>query len=310
MFGNKKSKIAEEQNKTFLEEISGRKEYLNTDIEQLAEAGKRLEADISQVLENSTGLVDNALLNIEEEAKTIHTIDELSQEIKGAAAEFEKLCKLVEKQYDGTIALVEENKHYTTPAKHLTETPGNMRTVSNSYIRQLSEMEEDGRKMSVLALNAAIEAGRIGESGKSFVMASEEIRQTALSYEKKAADMREELERSQVRITELEEVVNRLVALMKENNMAATRLLKKGQETYKAVQTSTMRDFSEDMILIKDKVVGMRNLDEEIAKCGERNKIQLNDIQEDVLLQKNQLAELESDISYTFDILGDAYGYK
>lgn len=303
MFGNKKSKILEEQNKALMEELTGRKEYLNTDMEQMEAAGKRVLADISQVMENSNSLVDNAMLNVEEESKMIHSIDDFSQELKSAVEEFEKLRTMVEKQYEATIALVEENKHYTTPAKHLTETPGNMRTVSAAYIKQLEEMEEDGRNMSVLALNAAIEAGRMGDSGKQFVTASEEIRQTALAYEKKAAGMREELECSQRRIAELEEVVNRLVALMKDNNMAATRLLKKSQETYKAVQTSSMRDFSEDMVLIRDQVVGMRNLDEEIAKCGERNKIQLSDVQEDVTNQKNQLAELESDISYMFDMI-------
>ena len=115
--------------------------------------------------------------------------------------------------------------------------------------------------------------------------------------------MREELENSKERIAELEDVVGRLVALMKENNMGTTRLLKKCQESSKAMEESIMRDFSNDMILIRDKVVGLRNLDEEIAKCGERNKIQLSDVQEDVTSQKNQLAELESDISYMLDLL-------
>lgn len=303
MFGNKKSKMLEEQNRAVFAQMAEKREGFDADVAQIEEVGKRIHTDICQVMENSNSLVENAMLNIEEESKLIHSLDDFSRDLKQTVDEYEQLRQLIERQYEATTALVEENKHYTTPAKYLTETPGNMRSVSKNYVNQLESMEEDGRRMGVLALNAAIEAGRMGDVGKQFVTASEEIRQYAIAFEKKAASMREELEHSENRIEELEEVVGRLVSLMKENNMGTTRLLKKSQETKKAIDTSSMRDFSEDMILIRDKVVGMRNLDEEIAKCGERNKIQLSDIQEDVQSQKQQLAELESDISYMFDLL-------
>lgn len=303
MFGNKKNKIIEEQNRALLAQLVEKKEGFDADLAQMEEAGKRIHADICQVMENSNGLVEHAMLNIEEESKLIHTIDDFSRELKTAVDEYDNLRTLIEKQLEATTTLVEENKHYTSPAKYLSEVSGNMRTASTTYTERLMQMEEDGRKMSVLALNAAIEAGRMGEGGKQFVAASEEIRQTAMSFEKKAASMREELENSKERIAELEDIVGRLVALMKENNMGTTRLLKKCQESSKAMEESAMRDFSNDIILIRDKVVGLRNLDEEIAKCGERNKIQLSDVQEDVSSQKNQLAELESDISYMMDLL-------
>lgn len=303
MFGNKKNKIIEEQNRALLAQLTEKKEGFDADVAQLEEAGKRIHSDICQVMENSSSLTEHAMLNIEEESKLIHSIDDFSKELKTAVDEYDTLRTMVEKQLEATTALVEENKHYTTPAKYLSETPANMRSASAAYTQKLLEMEEDGRKMSVLALNAAIEAGRMGEGGKQFVAASEEIRQTAMSFEKKAAGMREELENAKERIAELEEVVGHLVALMKENNMGTTRLLKKCQESSKAMEESAMRDFSDDMILIRDKIVGLRNLDEEIAKCGERNKIQLCDVQEEVTTQKKHLAELESDISYMLDLL-------
>ena len=60
-------------------------------------------------------------------------------------------------------------------------------------------------------------------------------------------------------------------------------------------------DFSEDMIQIRDKIVSIRNLDEEIAKNVERNKIQLSDIQEDIHKQKQEIAEIESDLLHLLD---------
>ena len=302
MFGNKK-KILEEQNRNLLTQLSEKRESFETGITEIEETGKRIHTDLCQVMENSSSLVEHAMLNIEEESKLIYNIDEFSKELKNAVDNYEALHILLEKQLEATTSLVEENKHVTTPAKYLQEVPGTMRAEVGAFCAQLTEMEEDGRKMGVLALNAAIEAGRMGETSKQFVVATEEIRQTALSFEKKASTLRDEIQTCNEHIAQLEEVVGRLLSLMKESNMGATRLLKKNQEISLAAENCGMRDFSNDMIEFRDKIVGMRNLDEEIAKCGERDKIQLSDVQEDVSNQKNQLAEIESDLLYMMDLL-------
>ena len=100
-------------------------------------------------------------------------------------------------------------------------------------------------------------------------------------------------------------VIDELIALMKESNVGTAKLFKKCHETYKFVEKSSMRDFTEDLVLIRDKVVNVRNLDEEIAKSGERSKIQLGDIQEDIQNQKKLLSEMESDLLYLLDSTED-----
>lgn len=300
MFGNKKSKI-EEQVKEVFSQVSEQRTVFETGVSQIEEGEKRIYADIYQVMENTNDLVNHAMLNIEEESTLIHSIDDFSRDLRVAVEEYGQLTQLVQQQMDAVTELVEENKHFTSPAKYLTEAPTVMKQSYESYEAQLDEMAEYGRQMGVMALNAAIEAGRIGESAKQFVAVSEEIRQTAMVYEKAASSMKEEIAASKAKIDELEEIIHRLVALTKDSNMGTTRLLKKCQETTSMVQNSSMRDFSDDMILIRDKVVGMRNMDEEVAKCGERNKIQLCDIQEEIQNQKTNLVELESDLSHLFD---------
>ena len=52
----------------------------------------------------------------------------------------------------------------------------------------------------------------------------------------------------------------------------------------------------------------IRNLDEEIAKCVERSKIQMSDIQEDLQNQKHDLAEMESDLLHLLDSAEELYG--
>lgn len=300
MFGNKRNKIEEQINEIF----SGIKEQragFETRVSQIESSEKSLHNDVYQIMGNANELVTHAMLNVDEEAALIHTIDDFSRELSTAVAEYSALTEMVSKQLQSVMDLVEENKHYTSPAKYLTEAPASLKQSCESYEEQLDEMAENGRKMGVMALNAAIEAGRMGDSAKQFVAASEEIRQTALGYEKAALSMKEEIISQKARINELEEMIHHMVALTKESNMGAARLLKKSQETQNFVNQSKMRDFSEDMIIIRDKVVGMRNLDEEIAKCGERNKLALSDVSEELLNQKNRVVELESDLSYLFD---------
>lgn len=300
MFGNRKIK-RDERIRDIFDHIYQQRVTFETSVRQVEEGRKGIYNDICQAMNNSNELVTHAMLNIEEESATIHSIDAFSKDLIGALDEYEQLKKEVDKQFEAAAALVEENKHFTSPAKYLNEVPAAWKQSCQSYEQQLDAMTEYGKNMGVLALNAAIEAGRLGEGGKNFVLAAEEIRQTAVSYEKAAVAMKEEVAASREKIAELEETVAHLVALLKENNVGTTKLFKKCQETKSFMEKAGMRDFSEDLINIRDKVVNMRNLDEEIAKCGERNKIQLSDIQEDIQNQKQEIAEMESDLLHLLD---------
>ena len=301
MFGSKKNQFDLRVREVF-SQVAEQREGFDIAVAQMEETGKRIQTDVNQVMENTNALGMHAMTNIEAETSLMHKMDEFSKELSGVVGEYGRLRELMEAHYETTMALVEENKHFTSPTKYLTEAPGAMKQSFQSYEKQLAQMEEYGNKMSVMALNTAIEAGRLGEEGKQFVASIEEIRQTAVAYEKAASHLQTELSESKNKVNELEETIRHLTALLKENNIGTTRLLKKGQELGKSLKESSMRDFSDDMLQMRDVLVGLRNMDEEIAKRGERNKIQLADIQEDVRQQKDSLAEVESDLSHILDI--------
>lgn len=307
MFGSKRNRI-DGQIREIFDRIYQQRVTFETSLTQVEEGRKRVYSDICQVMTNTNQLVTNAMLNIEEESSMIHGIDEFAKELRVAVDEYGQLQGEVEHQLQVAAALVEDNKHFTSPAKYLSEVPAALKQSCQSYEKQLDEMTEYGKRMGVLALNAAIEAGRIGEQGMPFVLAAEEIRQTAVSYEKAAVAMKEEVEASHVKIAEMEETIAHLVSLLKESNMGTAKLFKKCQETQKLMANSSMRDFSDDLILVRDKIVNVRNLDEEIAKCAERNKIQLSDIQEDIQNQKHDLAEMESDLLHLLDTAEEQFG--
>ena len=309
MFGSKRNK-RDEQLKEIFERINQKRVAFETSVGHVEDGRKRIYNDICQVMDGENELSTHVMLNIEEETKAIHEMDEFSKDLSGAVGEYEQLRTQMDNLLETATALVEENKHFTTPAKHLSEIPNTLKHNCQSYEKQLADMTEYGKRMGVLALNAAIEAGRLGDSGRSFVSAAEEIRQTAVLYEKAAATMKEEVEAAHIKVAEMEETIVRLISMMKDSNVGTAKLFKKCQETKRYMDKSNMRDFSEDVILMREKVVNVRNLDEEVAKCAERTKIQLGDIQEELQNQKKEFAEMESDLFHLLDLAGEQYDCK
>lgn len=300
MFNGIKNKIEERVKETLAPIYEQRKE-IELKISSIKDGKKRMQTDMSQVAENTTDLTTYASHNIEEETALIHSMDDFCEQLKTATKEYTKITDGVNTYYETVAGLVEENKHYTTPSKYLTEIPMAMRQDCKSQEAKIDEMAEYGRQMGMMALNAAIEAGRMGEAGTQFVEVSEEIRQLSSKYEQTARLMQEDLKETQQKISELEENALRLIALVKEGNISTARLMKQSAELNQMAEQSSIRDFSEDIITMRDKVIAMRNLDEEMTKSGERNKIQLEDIQEEMQAQEEHLEELEQQVTEIFN---------
>lgn len=299
MFGNRRKKY--EQLREIFDQIYQQNMNFKTCVGQLEESRTHVSKRICEAIENTNELTTHAMLNIEEESKAISSIDTFSKELKAAMRDHAKLKVKVENQQQAVTNLIEENKNFDLTAKSLSEIPAALKQTNRAYEKQLDDMADCGKRMSVLALNAAIEAGRVGEDGMRFVSAAEEIRQAAVSYEKAANEMKEEVVASHAQIAQMEELIVNLFSLIRESNVSTEKLLKQCNETQKFMEKSNIRDFSEDMSAIRDKVVSIRNQDEKIVKNVERSKIQFVDIQEDVQNQKNKLADMESELIHLLD---------
>lgn len=264
MFGSKKNK-QNEQIKDFFDHMKQQRLDFESSIDEAKEGRKRILSDVCQLMKSTEELSVHAKLNVEEVSAAIHGIDECSKDWNQAFEEYGLLEEKVQKQLQEATTLVESNKHFTSPAKQLSE-------VSKAISKSVTAFEKQ--------LDDAIKYGMSAEA---------------------LATMKDEAAATKSRIAELEETVARLISLMKDNNVGTTKLLKKCQDTKNFMDASCMHDFSLELDSIRDKVVNMRNLDEEIAKGLERNKIQLSDVQEDIQDQKMELAEIESDLSYLLD---------
>mgnify|MGYP000012377096 CR=1 FL=1 len=268
----------------FFADTGSKGEMFHATMAEIKESHRQVEADVAQVKDNVQNAAALAAGNVEIEAGLGHAIGEC----RDALVQEEKQKKLVldvHQLYEDSTKLVDDNKHFTTPSKYLSEFPGTLKSANQQFSEKLDRMQEYGKQMGVLALNAAIEAGRLGESGKQFVTAAEDIRSYAANYDAIIAESRTQLAESKQQIAELEEQMHHLIGLLKENNIATARLMKSCAEVTRGADAVNEAALSS----VVNDIVGLRNADEEIVKSEERNRMQLEDLAEEFhSQQKNQ----------------------
>ena len=304
MFGNKNrmssDEILEMKNKLeaterFVRNVEKSSEILDTNVTEIAESCSRTGEYANQVADNVNSTIESAKSNIDVEASLIHSLDEYGNAVSKTQADIEKLVEKVKEQNEEALKLVDNNKHFTSPSKYLSELPSTFREANQKYSGHIGKMSEYCKQMGVLALNSAIEAGRLGDSGKVFVNSCEVIRTYATNYENEIALMKDEISASNEKIAYLEEQVRHLVGLLKENNVATAKLMKQCGETSDFAGELKLGIDFDSITELKTNVIDLKNAEEEILKSGERNRMQLEDMFAEIeTQQKNQEEILKS----------------
>ena len=301
MFGKRKEKQQEllrmkelvQQDTHFFAKMLEEKDMSDATQTEVRETFGQMEADVQQMAENMREAVQMASENTQTEQKLVGRLAEYEESTGQALEEQEGIRQDFLQIRQDMTDLVEENKHFTTPSKFLSEFPLSAKAEHEKSRETLAKMQECGRQMSVLALNAAIEAGRLGEDGKQFVEAAQNVRTAAGAYNQLIEQSHQQLKEEDDRLAELEEQVHRMVTLLKENSLAMTRMLKSCDETVHRMEMWCGRepvDFRE----ISNQVTVISNADEEITKSGERNRIQLENMLEELAKQKENHKELKA----------------
>lgn len=273
----------------FFADTGSKGEMFHATMAEIKESHRQVEADVAQVKDNVQNAAALAAGNVEIEAGLGRAIGECRDAMLVQEEKQKKLVLDVHQLYEDSTKLVDDNKHFTTPSKYLSEFPGALKSANQQFAEKLDRMQEYGKQMGVLALNAAIEAGRLGESGKQFVTAAEDIRSYAANYDAIIAESRTQLAESKQQIAELEEQMHHLIGLLKENNIATARLMKSCAEVTRGADAVNEAALSEALSSVVNDIVGLRNADEEIVKSEERNRMQLEDLAEEFhSQQKNQ----------------------
>lgn len=300
MFG--RNKISQEEierlknkinrDNAFFAEMEDQKDMFDASVAELAESYRQVAADVTQISENMNNAITLASGNAEIENNLGVIVNDYRQRVQEKELQQQAADEGFHQLLDATTRLVDANKHFTTPSKYISEFPSDYKAQNQSCRENLDQMEEFGKQMGVLSLQAAIEAGRLGEDGRQFVEAAEDIRTYAANYDKVIAQTREQLEQSDDRLNELEKQVHHLITLLKENNIATAKLMKLCQDAVNKADALSQNPLMDDFIEIQNQMSALRNADEEIVKSEERNRMQVDDLNEEFLAQQKNQKEI------------------
>ena len=127
---------------------------------------------------------------------------------------------------------------------------------------QVAGLDDLGKQMEMHALQAAIEAGRLGEPGRGFVEAAEEVRVLSGQYSWAAAFLTDKMGRILTRLEEAEAQMGQMAQVLERQN---TRLEKSVVEISGCVEAVEAPDASWVSVQIKE-------LAEGLEKTGELGK--------------------------------------
>lgn len=303
MFGGKREKVLEQelasvkekksQREQFILELCRQKDEVTEQFAQLTVSRVQMENGLQQVSEQMERTAELA----ETGAKTAGDIHSTVMEVNNAVGTFDVnhsvFLKQVNKQNEMVKEIVENNKHFTTPMKYITEFPASVKEEQTTMQQGIGEMQELSKQMGVLALRAAIEAGRLGESGSNFLKAAEEIRACAEKCGQAAAGISEHAARTVEHTEELSEQAGHLSSLLKENNISMGKLMQEGMKntvTYESGQITLREALPEGII---GRVDALLHAQEGVSEVQEEISIQLNRIQDESRSQKEYTDELE-----------------
>lgn len=137
-----------------------------------------------------------------------------------------KLRELFGRQKKQLEAIADEKKHLTGPAGNIRQVQEEISECMQEMQEYLRQMQEFSKQMSTLSLSCAIEAGRLGESGKQFIGAADDVRKFSNSYGHAAQTLSQTLEEMEGRFQKAAGQVGSLEEALKKDGRAILQLSK------------------------------------------------------------------------------------
>ena len=180
-----------------------------------------------------TKVVSQAYDTLEEAGESMKVLEQLAMELTSMRGQMEdderdkrKLQEVADRQIEQMAVIVEENKNSIEPVSALQETKTALKNDAEAIHAEVIHMMEYAKQMTVSSLNCAIEAGRMGDSGKSFVEAAEDVRMLSSAYERAATVVDRQLNDLEKRLRQMDEQIVSLMKAGKDTNLSISRLSK------------------------------------------------------------------------------------
>ncbi len=177
-----------------------------------------------------------------------------------------KIVEELKQQRDDMLETVEQNKHFTAPAEFLSKVSTELQEELKGISGHMEELEDMGKQMGVLSLNAAIEAGRLGESGREFVAAAEDVRSLSGQYQQITASFQAVIGKITEKLEETQAQVVHLNGLLKDNNVRMGKNTKELGDCVYRMEHSDIQNFAPGVKQLVEEMAGTAAGEEELIR--------------------------------------------
>ena len=161
-----------------------------------------------------------------------------------------ELLNVLDRQKKQLDTIIEEKHFLAEPLEQLAQAQQQIADTMSLMQEQLVQMQESAGRMSALALNCAIEAGRLGDSGRQFVGAAEDVRQLSGSYEHTAQSISSQLEGMQGVMEQVRQQTGSLAEAMRKDGQSATRLFHTQEDAQNLCSRIASQAYSEKALAL------------------------------------------------------------
>ncbi len=248
----------------------------------------------------------------EEAAESMKVLEQLAMELTSMRGQMEdeeqdkrRLQEVAGKQIEQMTAIIEENKNSIEPVTLLQETKTALKNDAEAMRMEVGHMQEYAKQMTVSALNCAIEAGRMGDVGKAFVEASEDVRMLSSAYERAAAATARQLDAMERRIRKLDEQTSALLRSNKDTNLSISRLSKNITQQDEICTRAAERHYLEKAAAISDYIKKISQSSHHIESLQQQTLSDIEHIGESFMSEQEARKGLEQLVE---KMLGDMRG--
>lgn len=305
MFGKKQeyTKELEEKLNTAQSQLEALQAKLNQVGSSTSQALPFFESQIiaqSEMDQEMTKIVSHAYDTIAAESESSQVFEQFAIELTGMRGQLEEeekekkeLHKALHTQKEQADAVSKENKQSAAPVEQMQDVQGVLREDAGEMKEQLRRMLDFAKQMSVLSLNCAIEAGRMGEGGRQFIGAAEDVRQLASSYEHAAKTAFEKLEGMEERIQKMEEQAGELAKILKDADTSIARLSKSITENDDKCRRAAERIFSGKIAVLSDNLMKISQNNDNIHSLQNQTLSEIERIGQSFMDEQEARKELE-----------------
>lgn len=262
----------------------------------------------SEMDKELTKVVSHAYDTIEEVSHSVKVLEQLALELTGMRGQLEdeeqdkkKLKETANKQKEQIEAAAEANQHFMEPVTSLDEVRTGLSEDTEKIRAEVTRMLDYAKQMTVSSLNCAIEAGRMGESGKNFIEASEEVRLLSSAYERAAGTAGRQLDSVEKRIRQMEEQIASLTKSCKDSRGYITRLSGQIAEQNDICAKAAERHYLEKAAAISDYVKQVSQNNETIDSLQHQTLTEIEHIGESFMNEQEARKELEHVVDQMID---------